>query len=51
VGLLASHPRSRELWSAVERRIAGVVLGRLRSVDRVEARLFGLHGVALGQAA
>jgi cobalt-precorrin-5B (C1)-methyltransferase len=50
VGLLASHPRSRELWSAVERRIAGVVLGRLRSVDRVEARLFGLHGVALGQA-
>ena len=51
VGLLGSHPRSRELWSAVERRIAGVVLGRLKSVDRVEARLFGLHGVALGQAA
>jgi cobalt-precorrin-5B (C1)-methyltransferase len=51
VGLLGSHPRSRELWSAVELRIAGVVLGRLRSVDRVEARLFGLHGVALGQAA
>jgi len=51
VGLLGSHPRSRELWSAVEQRIAGVVLGRLKSVDRVEARLFGLHGVALGQAA
>ncbi len=50
VGLLGSHPRSRELWSAVERRIAGVVLDRLKSVDRVEARLFGLHGVALGQA-
>jgi cobalt-precorrin-5B (C1)-methyltransferase len=51
VGLMGSHPRSRELWTAVERRIAGVVLGRLKSVDRVEARLFGLHGVALGQAA
>lgn len=51
VGLLGSHPRSRELWSAVEGRIAAVVQARLESVDRVEARLFGLHGVALGQAA
>jgi cobalt-precorrin-5B (C1)-methyltransferase len=51
VGLLKSHPRSRELWSAVERRIAAAVLGRLEGVDRVEARLFGLHGVALGHAA
>lgn len=51
VGFLGSHPRSRELWTAVEKRVAGVVQGRLRRVDRVEARLFGLHGVALGQAA
>ena len=51
VGLLGAHPRSRELWSAIEMRIAGAALRRLRSVERVEARLFGLHGVALGQAA
>ncbi len=51
VGLLGPHSRSRELWSEVEKRIAAVILGRLRCVDRVEARLFGLHGVALGQAA
>lgn len=51
VGFLGPHPRSRELWSAVEKKIATVVLGRLKCVDRVEARLFGLHGVALGQAA
>ncbi|HEY6926142.1 MAG TPA: cobalt-precorrin-5B (C(1))-methyltransferase CbiD [Steroidobacteraceae bacterium] len=51
VTLLGSHPRSRELWSTIESRIAAVVLGRLKRVDRVEARLFGLHGIALGQAA
>ena len=51
VAFLGSHPRSRELWGSVEGRIAGLVQARLESVDRVEARLFGLHGVALGQAA
>jgi cobalt-precorrin-5B (C1)-methyltransferase len=48
---LRQHPRARELWCAVEQRIANVVLARLTRVDRVEARLFGLHGIALGQAA
>ena len=48
---LSQHPRSHELWCTVEKRIAGVVQARLKGVDRVETRLFGLHGVALGQAA
>jgi len=48
---LREHERANELWCAVERRIATMVQSRLTRVDRVEARLFGLHGVALGQAA
>jgi hypothetical protein len=32
-------------------RIAALVHAKLQRVDRVEARLFGLHGVALGQGA
>jgi cobalt-precorrin-5B (C1)-methyltransferase len=48
---LRDHPRGRELWSTVEKRISGVVRARLKKVERVETRLFGLHGVALGQAA
>jgi cobalt-precorrin-5B (C1)-methyltransferase len=48
---LRDHPRGRELWSTVEKRISGAVHTRLKKVDRVETRLFGLHGVALGQAA
>jgi cobalt-precorrin-5B (C1)-methyltransferase len=48
---LGQHPRARELWRSVENRISGAVHARLKSVDRVETRLFGLHGVALGQAA
>lgn len=48
---LGQHPRAHELWCSVERRISAVVKARLKGVDRVEARLFGLHGVALGQAA
>lgn len=51
VGWLGQHPRGRELWCSVETRISAAVQARLKSVDRVEARLFGLHGVALGQAA
>jgi cobalt-precorrin-5B (C1)-methyltransferase len=51
VELLRKHPRGHELWCAVEKRISGVVLARLKKVERVETRLFGLHGVALGQAA
>jgi cobalt-precorrin-5B (C1)-methyltransferase len=48
---LGPHPRAHELWCSVESRISGAVQARLKGVDRVETRLFGLHGVALGQAA
>ena len=48
---LRDHSRGRELWSTVEKRISGAVYARLKRVERVETRLFGLHGVALGQAA
>ena len=48
---LRQHPRERQFWCAVEERIAKVVHARLTRVDRVEALLFGLHGVALGRAA
>jgi cobalt-precorrin-5B (C1)-methyltransferase len=48
---LRDHPRGRDLWCAVEMQISGVVHARLKRVERVETRLFGLHGVALGQAA
>jgi cobalt-precorrin-5B (C1)-methyltransferase len=48
---LRDHPRGRDLWSMVEKRISGAVHARLKKVERVETRLFGLHGVALGQAA
>jgi cobalt-precorrin-5B (C1)-methyltransferase len=51
VELLRDHPRGRELWSTVEKRISGAVHARLKKVERVETRLFGLRGVALGQAA
>ena len=48
---LRNHPGARELWCAVERRIAALVHTKLTRVERVETRLFGLGGVALGQAA
>jgi cobalt-precorrin-5B (C1)-methyltransferase len=48
---LRQHPSAPALWCAVEKRIAAAVLARLTAVARVEARLFGLRGVALGQAA
>jgi cobalt-precorrin-5B (C1)-methyltransferase len=48
---LRDHPRAKELWCAVETRIAALVHTKLTRVERVEARLFGLGGVALGQAA
>ncbi len=48
---LREHERAHELWCAVERRIGAVVQARLKTVDRVEVRLFGLQGVGLGQAA
>lgn len=48
---LKVHPRGKELWCAVETRIADLVHTKLTRVERVETRLFGLGGVALGQAA
>jgi hypothetical protein len=48
---LTDHPRAKELWCGVETRIADLVLKKLTRVERVETRLFGLGGVALGQAA
>jgi cobalt-precorrin-5B (C1)-methyltransferase len=48
---LRDHPRGRGLWCTIEKQISGAVHARLKKVERVETRLFGLHGVALGQAA
>jgi cobalt-precorrin-5B (C1)-methyltransferase len=48
---LKEHPRAKALWSAVESRIADLAHKKLTRVERVETRLFGLGGVALGQAA
>jgi cobalt-precorrin-5B (C1)-methyltransferase len=45
------HPRGRDLWCALEGRIASIVHAKLTRVERVETRLFGLGGVALGRAA
>jgi cobalt-precorrin-5B (C1)-methyltransferase len=49
--LLKSDPRAARLWSEIEDRVARLMQARLSRVDRVEARLFGLHGNALGKAA
>jgi hypothetical protein len=49
--MLREHKGANDLWCAVEQRIAAAVHSRLSQVDRVEVRLFGLQGVALGQAA
>jgi cobalt-precorrin-5B (C1)-methyltransferase len=51
VGSLRDHPRGRDLWCAVEGQISAAVHARLKRVEKVETRLFGLGGVALGQAA
>jgi cobalt-precorrin-5B (C1)-methyltransferase len=48
---LRDHPRAKELWRAVEARIAAIAHAKLTRVERVETRLFGLGGVALGHAA
>lgn len=48
---LHQHPHAHDLWCAVERRIAAAAQARLTRVDCVQTRLFGLQGLALGQAA
>ena len=47
---LRDHPRARQVWREVEERVAALMRSRLTRVDRVEVRLFGLGGMALGQA-
>lgn len=48
---LRSEPAAKALWTEIERRIATRVHARLPAVDRIEVRLFGLHGNALGAVA
>lgn len=48
---LREHPRARDLWCEVESRITTLVRSRLTRVERLQVRLFGLNGTALGQAA
>lgn len=48
---LKPHPRARDVWGEIERRVSARMQPRVPNVDRVEVRLFGLQGVALGQAA
>jgi cobalt-precorrin-5B (C1)-methyltransferase len=51
VEILKAHPRGQGLWREVEERIAARVHTRVARVDKVEVRLFGLQGVALGRTA
>ena len=48
---LKSEPGAQALWTAIEQRIALRVHQRVPAVDRVEVRLFDLHGNALGDRA
>jgi len=48
---LRSEPGAKDLWMEIELRIAARVHARVPAVDRVEVRLFGLHGNALGAVA
>ncbi len=45
---LRDHPHADAFWSRMEDDIEAVVLGRIRNVDRVEVRLFGMEGRPLG---
>lgn len=48
---LKSESGAQALWMAIEQRIALRVHQRVPAVDRVEVRLFDLHGNALGEQA
>ena len=48
---LKSEPGAQALWIDIEQRIALRVQQRVPAVDRVEVRLFDLHGNALGEKA
>ena len=45
---LRSEPGAQDLWVDMERRIAALAHARMPAVDKVEVRLFDLHGNALG---
>ncbi len=45
---LKTDPNAQTLWITIEQRIALLVQQRVHAVDRVEVRLFDLHGNALG---
>ena len=47
---LKSEPGAAALWVEIERRIAALVQARVPAVQRVEVRLFDLHGNTLGAA-
>ncbi|MBI3897188.1 MAG: cobalamin biosynthesis protein CbiD [Gammaproteobacteria bacterium] len=49
--LMKPHPQATAMWSEVENRIAKAMHERVPRAQRIEVRLFGLHGVALGKAA
>lgn len=48
---LRGEPGAKALWTQIGQRIAVRVQERVPAVDRVEVRLFGLHGNVLGAAA
>lgn len=48
---LRGEPWGKVLWTQIGQRIAARVQQRVPAVDRVEVRLFGLHGNVLGSAA
>ena len=48
---LKSEPGAQDLWVDMERRIAALAHARMPAVDKVEVRLFDLHGTALGEGA
>jgi len=49
--LIKADACAQTLWSEVEDRCARLIRARVPRADRVEVRLFGLHGTALGKAA
>ena len=48
---LKSEPGAQALWVDMERRIGVLAHARMPAVDKVEVRLFDLHGTALGEGA
>ena len=48
---IRNEPNAPGLWAEIERRVSQQVHEKVPSVNRVEVRLFGLHGNALGEAA